>query len=131
MLSDGKIDGIIAQQKVLVLCNANLNRSPTVARFLREFKKELDIKDAGVYSGYPNQINKDLVDWADIIFVMDLEQYRFINEHYEKHPPVFVLGVSDCYDRYGKRLYELLFWYFKIPVDEKWISENTGELKNG
>lgn len=100
------------KMKVLVVCNANLNRSPTVAKFLNENIKHIEAKDAGIYYGYPNIVNQKLLNWADFVYAMDLEQYKYIHDKFPKHPRVWVLGISDNYNPHDPNLIELLEWYF-------------------
>ena len=100
--------------KVLVVCQANLNRSPTVAKFLSENFDYMDVKSAGTYYGYPNRVNKELLEWADVVYVMDLEQYKYIVDRYEYHPKILPLAISDQYDPDDPKLIELLEWYFKV-----------------
>lgn len=101
--------------KVLVVCQCNINRSPTVAKFLRKHMKHMEVKDAGVLFGYPNIVNQELIDWADIVMVMDIEQQYYICQHFPKHPKIYVIGLSDQYDPDDDRLIDLLHWYFQVP----------------
>jgi len=100
--------------KVLVVCACNLNRSPTVGKFLQKHFPYMEVKTAGIYYGYPNIVNQELVQWADWIYVMDLEQYKFIVEKFPVHAKIFPLSISDQYDPDDAKLIELLEWYFKV-----------------
>ena len=105
---------LIEKQNVLIVCQANLNRSPTVEKFAKKYYSgEFNVKSAGIDYGYPNQINQELLDWADMVWVMDLIQYKDIESLFERHPPVLVLGISDQYDPDDPKLIDLLEWYFK------------------
>ena len=103
------------KQKALVVCQCNLNRSPTVAKFFREHMKHMEVKDAGVLFGYPNVVNQELLDWADRVYVMDIEQLKYICDKFKKHPKIFIIGISDQYDPDDEHLIDLLHWYFRIP----------------
>jgi len=101
--------------KVAVVCQCNLNRSPTVAKFLRKHFSYMEIKDAGILFGYPNVVNQELLDWADRVFVMDIEQQKYICDKFPKHPKIWNIGISDQYDPDEQRLIDLLHWYFRVP----------------
>jgi len=102
------------KRKILFVCSANLNRSPTFEKFFKiKLSDKYDIRSAGTYYGYPYQINKDILDWADKVYVMDLSHSKFI---YEKYPDSFhkiqIVGVSDQYDAESPELIRLIeFWY--------------------
>lgn len=106
---------------ILFVCNGNAQRSPTFERF---FKKKLDPKDydirsAGIYSGYPYIVNQELIDWAEKIYVMDLEQAYHICKYY-KHPATLeMIGVSDQYTPDDPELIKLIEFWFKYIKDEE------------
>lgn len=79
--------------RVLILCHGNLNRSPAAAAILRRHRPGLEVKSAGVRaetgspiakrmrtaletcgydtSGRSRQVTQEMVDWAELILVMD------------------------------------------------------------
>ena len=93
---------------------ANVNRSPT---FERWFKKNTshEVKSAGTYySQYGKSLNREILSWADRIYVMDLEQEMFIKERYFEYlDKVRVIGVSDQYDPDSEALIRLIEYWFK------------------
>ena len=91
--------------KVLVICAANLNRSPTVAAFLRKKHPDWEVRDAGFFFGYPYQVNQELVNWADRIYVMEREHATRLTYRYGRTRNVAVLGILDEYDRFSPELY--------------------------
>ena len=112
---------------VLVVCNANLNRSPTIEHFLRKNcsidreGRRFHFRSAGIYYGYPYQVNPTIMNWADFVIVMDLEQQKFILERYGIVAQI--LGISDEYDRGSKKLIGILEWYFikNVPFSD-WLN---------
>ena len=108
----------IEREKLLFVCECNLNRSPTFEKYFKEHYKQFEVKSTGTQYGYPEKINEKLLEWADKIFTMDWSQTKFIKEHYpEFFNKVVTIGISDQYDVNGEELIELIkLWsqeYFK------------------
>lgn len=87
------------KRRVLVVCDGNVNRSPTIGKWLREHKPEWDVRDCGIYYGYPHQLNKELVEWAETIFVMETHQRNHLKFKYYREKGVKQLNIPDVYDR--------------------------------
>lgn len=98
--------------KLLFVCNSNLNRSPTFEKHLKKRFPKYEIKSAGIYYGYPYQLNEELMEWADKVFVMDLSQKKHIFYRYRtQYKKVEVVGISDEYDPDDIALLDLIdFW---------------------
>ncbi len=108
--------------KFLFVCAANAQRSPSFENWFKKNRPQYDVKSAGVYHGYPNQVNQEILDWADKIFVMDLEQEMFLRYHYpEVMPKVEVIGCNDQYNRESPEINHLI-WYWTT------MKELRGEL---
>ena len=102
--------------KLLFICMANTNRSPTFERYFKEhYSNKFEVKSSGIYYGYPESLTEKLLKWADKIFVMDLSQELFIKNHFPKYlKKVKVIGISDQYDPDSPELIELIkFWITK------------------
>ena len=56
-------------KKVLFACTANMDRSPTAETLLKE-KEGFEVLSAGTWKHTRRRISESLVDWADVIFVM-------------------------------------------------------------
>ena len=56
------------KQNLLFVCSANLNRSPTAENLFKN-SNDYSAKSAGIFVG-TNIVNQDLINWADLIFVM-------------------------------------------------------------
>ena len=100
------------KQKALVVCTCNVNRSKTVAKFFKKHMTYMEVKDAGILCGFPLVVNQKLLDWADVVYCMDLEQQYYIIKKYPRHPKIFVMGISDIYNPDDDRLIEILNWYY-------------------
>jgi predicted protein tyrosine phosphatase len=102
-------------KKLLFVCAGNVNRSVTVESWFRENKKEYEVKSAGTAYSYPERMDEALLEWADKIFLMDLEQEMFMARKF----PQFlykteIIGIKDRYDRESPQLYELIeYWVIK------------------
>jgi predicted protein tyrosine phosphatase len=108
----------IYKMKILFVCHANVNRSPTWERWFQKNRPQYEVKSCGTHYGYPTQLSKDSLEWADKVFVMDLEQEVFISKKYpECLNKVEVIGISDEYDPEDERLIELI---------EYWTQKNMG-----
>lgn len=105
-------------KNILFVCEGNAQRSPTFELWFKKYRPQYNTKSTGTAYGYPERLNPALLDWADLIFVMDLEQDRFIfrrfSEYYSK---VKIIGCSDQYPRESPQLYRIIeYWVEKIGL---------------
>lgn len=104
----------------LFICNGNINRSPTFERYFKKNFPELKVKSAGTYYGYPNQVNKKILEWADKIYVMDLSQEIYIVKRFGSmySNNIEVIGVSDQYQPDEEELLDLIrYWVVTRGID--------------
>lgn len=97
-------------EKILFVCNANRLRSPTAEKIYKK-RKDISVKSAGLFSDAFVTVSQDIVDWADLIFVMEKNQQnkiikKFKNVYNKK--PVINLNISDDYEYMEPTLIELL-----------------------
>lgn len=91
--------------KLLFICNAALQRSPTGANL---FKKEHETDYAGIYS-IDNPLTQQKLEWADVVFVMEEHQRKFIEEMFpELQKKIINLDVPDMFIRNDPRLIGIL-----------------------
>jgi predicted protein tyrosine phosphatase len=109
--------------RILFVCSANTNRSPTFAKWFEEHHPEFEAKSSGCWHGYPDKLEETLLEWADWVFVMDISHEMHLRKFYpDCMEKVRVVGVSDQYDWNAKELIDIIqFWY-----DTK-FREMTGE----
>ena len=84
-------------RKVLFVCSGNIDRGPTAEALLRG-KEGFQAKSAGTWAGARKVVSKELMDWADMIFVME-EHHRKALEQIDvkADAKIVVLGVDDHY----------------------------------
>ena len=83
--------------KILFICNANLQRSPTAEEI---FKHEYDVKSAGISELARKPLTAELLEWADIVFVMEDWQRSYISEKFPKlylKKKIISLNIPDIY----------------------------------
>ena len=94
--------------RVLFVCTGNMDRSPT-AESLLAGKEGFEVKSAGTWIHAGRRITKPLIEWADMIFVMEDHHrdviLRICPEAEEK---IIVLDIPDVYRRNDPELVEIL-----------------------
>jgi len=122
------------KMRLLFICSANLNRSPTFQKWFEEQHPEFDVKSSGCWHGYPDRVDAELLQWADWIFVMDISHKKHLHRMYpECMGKLRVVGVSDQYDWNARELLDLIaYWYeqdFKeITGDGKHLPDCSGTM---
>ncbi len=93
---------------MLFVCSGNIDRSPTAEALLKG-KEGFEVKSAGTWPFAPTVISKGLIDWADIIFVME-EQHRqaLLRIDPRADAKIVVLGIDDHYLKGDPELLEIL-----------------------
>jgi predicted protein tyrosine phosphatase len=70
-------------RKVLFVCTANLQRSPTAERLFQGWKSVWEAKSAGIMpDSEGNPLTQELIDWADLIIVMEPIHNQYIKGHF-------------------------------------------------
>lgn len=108
----GVLRSVDDMKRVLFVCSGNLDRSPTAEEMFRE-RRDLEVRSAGtsLLSSLRTRLSRDLVNWADVIFVMEdrhakhIAQKLGMSDALEK---VVVLGIPDRYRRNDPELRRLL-----------------------
>ena len=88
-----------ARQKVLFVCTANQQRSPTAEQMYREDPR-FEVRSAGTHTLANRQVSRDLMKWADLVVVMEERHARDIRAGFRdefEDTPVIVLGIPDVY----------------------------------
>ncbi len=101
-------------KKLLFVCERNEQRSPSFEKWFCENRPQYEVKSTGTANGYPNRINRELLEWADRVFLMDLEQEIFISREF----PDFIykceiIGCSDQYSPGAQLNYLIRYWVKK------------------
>jgi predicted protein tyrosine phosphatase len=92
-------DSTPAPIRALFICHYNRKRSATAERV---FSKDpaLDVLSAGTSDEAMVQVNQRMLEWADLIFVMDGEQVEALGKLFPGHPvldQVICLNIQDNY----------------------------------
>lgn len=95
-------------KRILFVCTANIDRSPTAEAILRGVKG-FEVRSAGIWPNAKKRITRALIDWADLIFAM--EEYHkdvIVALKPEAESKIIVLNIPDIYARNDPRLVRLL-----------------------
>ena len=99
------------KQHLLFICGKNFNRSPT-AESLFSNSRFYEAKSGGTDQDAVVVLSQDLIDWADLVFVMsetDDGHLTFIKSNFSlKGKRVCDLDIPDNYDRNDPELIALL-----------------------
>lgn len=68
-------------RRILFVCEGNLHRSPTAERLYAE-TPGLRVRSAGLSSLARVQLNPELLDWADTVFVMESRLAKLIRRRF-------------------------------------------------
>jgi len=66
-------------KKILFVCQANRLRSPT-AEIICQGIPGLEAKSAGLSATAVNTVTREMVEWADVVFVMERRQRNRLHE---------------------------------------------------
>lgn len=110
--------------KILFVCFGNAQRSPSFEKWFKDNSSH-NVMSAGTDWQCPCPVTDELLDWADKVFVMDIEQELYINEHHHDFlPKIEVIGVSDQYSRESPEINRIIrYWAMKKELtDELFMS---------
>ena len=95
---------------VLFLCGRNKARSPTAERVF-ESLPGLEVASAGVSIDADEVVSSELIEWADIIFVMEKSHRTKLTRQYHANlrlQKIVCLDIPDKYEYMDSALIELL-----------------------
>ena len=84
-------------KRVLFLCRHNRMRSPTAERMFGK-RPDLEVRSAGTSSDALTRVNARMLEWADLIFIMDDQQRRSLGRRFGGHPTLEHLVCLDIPD---------------------------------
>lgn len=93
-------------RKALFVCAANIQRSPTAEKLFQGWNGRWEAKSAGIMpEPGGNLLSQKLIDWADVIIVMEPMQSQYIQTQFQRATDkIHVLNVPDIYIRDDPRL---------------------------
>lgn len=93
---------------ILFLCSRNQWRSPTAERIYKNHPN-INVKSAGTEPSARIKVNAKMIDWADIIFVMEKKHKQRIKEKFSEatsQKQIIVLDIPDDYQFIDPELVE-------------------------
>jgi predicted protein tyrosine phosphatase len=96
--------------RTLFICYYNRKRSATAERLFSR-NPALDVRSAGTSDEAMVQVNQRMLDWADVVFIMEDEQRRELTRLFPKHPALerlICLEIPDKYEFLDPELVTLL-----------------------
>ena len=100
---------------VLFVCSQNRLRSPTAEQVFASWPG-IEAQSAGLNHDAENPVTGELVEWADVIFVMENAHRNKLRRRFKPHlkkARVVCLGIPDDYEFMDPRLVRLL--EVKVP----------------
>ena len=95
-------------KKVLFVCTANIDRSPTAEDLLRQLN-DFEVQSAGTWLHARRRITEELINWADIVFVMERHHKEFLADlNPVAENKIVVLDIPDIYPRNDPELVGIL-----------------------
>jgi predicted protein tyrosine phosphatase len=86
-------------RRVLFLCHYNMTRSATAERLFCK-RPDLDVRSAGTSPDALARVNALMLEWADVIFIMDDVQRRSLESMFPDHPALQRLVCLDIPDNF-------------------------------
>ena len=95
---------------LLFVCSKNRKRSPT-AEAVFSGREGIDVIGAGIDPDSPTPLTGDLIEWAEVVLVMETAHRRRLMTKFApllQSKRLVVLGIPDNYEFMDSRLVELL-----------------------
>ncbi|MEA5669431.1 low molecular weight protein tyrosine phosphatase family protein [Stenotrophomonas sp. MH1] len=97
-------------RRILFVCSQNRLRSPTAEQVFADWPG-IETASAGLKPEAENPVTPELLEWADLIVVMEPVHKRRLGERFQRwlrDRRVVVLGIPDEYDFMAPELVQLL-----------------------
>ncbi|WP_117195744.1 low molecular weight protein tyrosine phosphatase family protein [Rhizobium terrae] len=97
-------------RNVLFVCSQNRLRSPTAEQIFADWP-DIEVSSAGTNNDAENPLCQELVEWADIIFVMERSHRTKVQNKYRsviKGKRLICLHIPDDYDFMDPSLVQIL-----------------------
>jgi predicted protein tyrosine phosphatase len=85
-------------KRVLFVCSQNRLRSPTAEQLFSK-RDDIEVSSAGTNADAENPLTPELVEWADVIFVMERTHRNKLQRKFKRslRAKVICLGIPDDY----------------------------------
>lgn len=97
-------------RRLLFVCRHNRRRSATAERVFCK-RADVEVRSAGTDVNALVRVNENMLDWADVIFVMDEDQSDWLQSSFSDHPAlrkVVCLDIPDDFRFLQPELIQLL-----------------------
>ncbi|MGK9054016.1 low molecular weight protein tyrosine phosphatase family protein [Neorhizobium sp. CSC1952] len=97
-------------KNVLFVCSQNKLRSPTAEQVFADWPG-IEVLSAGTNNGAENPLSHELIDWADVIFVMEKAHLTKVRHRYRsalRDSRLICLDIPDDYDFMDPALIQIL-----------------------
>ncbi len=97
-------------KRVLFVCGQNELRSPTAER-LFSGRRDLEVASAGLNHESPQPVTAEMLEWADVICVMEKAHLIRMRRRFRQHlnrQRLICLNIPDVYEFMDPALVELL-----------------------
>jgi predicted protein tyrosine phosphatase len=97
-------------KRVLFVCSQNRLRSPTAEQVFSK-RRDIEVDSAGTNNDADNPLTAELVEWADIIFVMEKTHRNKLQQRFRpqlKKARVICLDIPDEFEFMEPMLVRLL-----------------------
>jgi len=96
--------------RVLFVCSQNRLRSPTAEQVFSQYEG-VECESAGVHESANIPLGPELIEWANIIFVMERAHRNKVTKKFKKYlngKRIIVLNIPDEYEYMDEGLVRLL-----------------------
>jgi predicted protein tyrosine phosphatase len=100
----------LVTRNLLFVCSQNKLRSPTAEQVFATYPG-VEVLSAGTNNDAVTPLNGELVEWADIVFVMEKSHLNKVRGKFKKHlndKRIICLNIPDEYDFMDSALVKLL-----------------------
>lgn len=97
-------------KRILFLCSRNKLRSPTAEQVFSR-RPTIEVASAGLNADAETPCTAELVEWADVIFVMEKAHRSRLSARFNrhlKHARIICLDIPDAYEFMQPELVQLL-----------------------
>jgi len=97
-------------KKLLFICSQNRLRSPTAEAVFSDWPG-IEVMSAGTNSDATVPVSSDLIEWADVLVVMEQVHKSKLSKKFRDHlknKRIVVLGIPDDYEYMQPELVQLL-----------------------
>jgi predicted protein tyrosine phosphatase len=97
-------------RRVLFVCGRNKLRSPTAEQIFSSYPG-IEVASAGFNADSATPVSAEILEWADVIFVMEKTHRSKLSRRYGKHiktQRVICLDIPDKFEYMDERLVRLL-----------------------